>query len=627
NDRILVKYFYDGDWLIAGDVLLAEEISNAKNGGYFSFALPEYISWELLYGLRVSFEYNGAQSAGSVAYLDSVWLDVTYQGDEDISSGENVQDILLREDESLENDILVVSESEKIVFGYSDENDGEMLIMKTEHSSYKNDIPAQVYFNVTNNTDINEKFNLQFYLPQSDTAGSMVLEKWFKNVPYEVTAQEYGDTAYLCADGWQNNIDEENIENGTHACETDSQYKTCDSFNEDKTNCIVEDQKIGEHVEIEYRNEFKEVSLMSEFSRDISGGLFSSGIETKTIPSSFGAVSVTEESHLIGPGQTLYFHAEILQDETLNNEFYIEAIGTKTAYGLIGPARSFVGVVDNGNLGGGVIENDKEINDDLLVKKDFLINSDLSLVFKYNSQKGFWNKLIKGPAQEGDFVIKKVVLKHASSEDIEVAVERVVYGENNEWSISLERYRDVNVPGKYTLEVEVEEGGEIYIDKKDFYWGVLAINTNKATFTPNETAYVQMGVLSDTGNTICDAELILTVTDPTGVSHPLYVERSGLCDGNNVVEVPDYFAYFDTTATGTYRMELVHFDEDGSILHDIVDSFEVWDEVSFDVERVGPTRIYPPSPYTVELSIEARKDFSGEIIEALPEGFIVLDTN
>ncbi|MCK5346388.1 MAG: hypothetical protein KAR20_23420, partial [Candidatus Heimdallarchaeota archaeon] len=354
---------------------------------------------------------------------------------------------------------MIISETKKIVFGSSDTNDGETLIIKTEHSSYEGDVPAQVYFNVVNIGETNEEFNLQFYLPQSGVTSAINLEKWFKNVPYEVITAEYGDTAYLCAESWQENVDDDGVGAGIYMCEADAQSRECNSFNVDKTNCIVEGEKIGDHIDIEYRNEFKEISLVPEFLRDVSGGLFSSGVERKTIPSSFESISVTGEKHLIGPGQTFYFYAEIVQDQTVRNEFYIEAVG-KNAYGLVGPTRSFIGMTTDVGLVDDEMEKGAEIHDDLLVKKDFLINDDLSFIFKYNSQKGFWSRLFAGPPKEGDFIIKKIKLKHSSREEIEIATERIVYGENNEWSVSLERYRDMLVPGKYTIKIEAQEDGQ-----------------------------------------------------------------------------------------------------------------------------------------------------------------------
>jgi len=175
-------------------------------------------------------------------------------------------------------------------------------------------------------------------------------------------------------------------------------------------------------------------------------------------------------------------------------------------------------------------------------------------------------------------------------------------------------------PGKYTIQIEVEEDGEIYIIEEEFIWGVLAINTNKSIYLPNEQAYLQMGALRDDGYTLCDANLKLEITNPNNqISYP-QVEKSGLCQGNNVVDVPDYFAHYSVSGIGVYQMKLINLDNQ----YEIVDSFEAWESVPFDVERIGPTRIYPPAVYQVKLKIKANQDFVGQVIESMPSGFIIV---
>ena len=41
----------------------------------------------------------------------------------------------------------------------------------------------------------------------------------------------------------------------------------------------------------------------------------------------------------------------------------------------------------------------------------------------------------------------------------------------------------------------------------------------------------------------------------------------------------------------------------------------------FEVERIGPTRIYPPATYQMTLVIKVNQDFSGEVIEYVPDSF------
>ena len=58
--------------------------------------------------------------------------------------------------------------------------------------------------------------------------------------------------------------------------------------------------------------------------------------------------------------------------------------------------------------------------------------------------------------------------------------------------------------------------------------------------------------------------------------------------------------------------------------YEITDSFEARDAVPFEIERIGPTRIYPPAKYEMKLKIKANQDFNGEVIESVPESFDIV---
>ena len=73
------------------------------------------------------------------------------------------------------------------------------------------------------------------------------------------------------------------------------------------------------------------------------------------------------------------------------------------------------------------------------------------------------------------------------------------------------RFQQELRPGKYKIELAVNDGENTYTQEQDFRWGVLAINTNKSIYLPGETVYLQMAVLKDDGHTICDAKLKLKI--------------------------------------------------------------------------------------------------------------------
>lgn len=179
-------------------------------------------------------------------------------------------------------------------------------------------------------------------------------------------------------------------------------------------------------------------------------------------------------------------------------------------------------------------------------------------------------------------------------------------------------------PGKYAMVVNIQDGDQAYASVKDFSWGVLAINTNKSIYLPGEEAYLQMGVLDDFGNTICNADLYLEVTAPDGGVAQLNTDnglltRNFLCGPNNVISEPDYFAHYGLAGAGIYQMKLMASTKNG--IKEITDQFEVHENVPFEVERIGPTRIWPVANYHMDLNIKANENYNGDITDIMPANF------
>lgn len=183
-------------------------------------------------------------------------------------------------------------------------------------------------------------------------------------------------------------------------------------------------------------------------------------------------------------------------------------------------------------------------------------------------------------------------------------------------------------PGMYTVEIVLDEGGKYVVDSFDFQWGLLSINASQTEYQLGDEVFFSMGALAPSGNTLCEADLRLYVVGSLGGAVEVSVEQSGLCDGNNVIDVPDYFATYIPKEADTYAMYLERIDADGSVISYTEDTFIV--ETSHDIAilRDGPTRIYPPSPYPMELTVRAYdRSFVGTIIERVPADFSVNNTD
>lgn len=186
-------------------------------------------------------------------------------------------------------------------------------------------------------------------------------------------------------------------------------------------------------------------------------------------------------------------------------------------------------------------------------------------------------------------------------------------------------------PGEYQLYVTLNKNGKEKVITQHFAWGVLAINTLKSIYTTGETAQFAFGVLDETGNTLCDAELNLEIETPTGEKSTLStsnttIKRSAECTGNTKIEEPDYSAEQIVSTPGTYKLKLTALTNNGSYFVD--DELLVQENVPFDVERTNyPTRIYPAESYDVVLTVKANQDFVGKIEEVVPASFEISKTN
>ncbi|RLC38573.1 hypothetical protein DRH27_01935, partial [Candidatus Falkowbacteria bacterium] len=179
-------------------------------------------------------------------------------------------------------------------------------------------------------------------------------------------------------------------------------------------------------------------------------------------------------------------------------------------------------------------------------------------------------------------------------------------------------------PGKFFLIVEIEDKESIYQEVREFSWGVLAFNSNKSVYLPDETAFLSLGVLDDGGHTICDAELYIEIEAPDGGIAYLttingLVSRNTECRGDSVVAEPDYYADYSLADIGEYKVKIIAVTKNG--VKEIYDKLVVVDSVPFEVERIGPTRIFPPADYEMKFKIKVNEDFTGSITEYVPKDF------
>lgn len=182
--------------------------------------------------------------------------------------------------------------------------------------------------------------------------------------------------------------------------------------------------------------------------------------------------------------------------------------------------------------------------------------------------------------------------------------------------------------GRYRLTITDPTG---QVTNQNFTWGVLAINTNKSIYLPNEIANIAMAVLDETGMMICDASVELRIKNQElGIDDMLSTSNGKIvvnpdCSVKDFTEKPDYEANYQVQNAGFYDMTLTAKTNNGT--YSITDGFDVRDSVAFDVERVNATRIFPPVTYSSIFNITANEDFTGTITETVPDSFAILPTD
>lgn len=244
---------------------------------------------------------------------------------------------------------------------------------------------------------------------------------------------------------------------------------------------------------------------------------------------------------------------------------------------------------------------------------------DTDLVFEYDYELSTKTKILKyiiHPAFASDENQPQLVLTDYDGKKLNP---QFVVDREGEKSFSVRIARNKIPPGAYEALLEVYKDGVYYQQEKDFTYGVLSVNTNKATFIPGEEIILNMGALKFDGHTICDADLELKITSPSGKESNPEVKQSGFCERDNVTNVPDYLASHKADEVGKHKMSLVNKDNG----YQIEDFYEVRAEVPYSIERKGPSRIYPFVAYPMEITVIANQDFIGKITERVPKGFLI----
>src|SRR5258706_11081019 len=146
----------------------------------------------------------------------------------------------------------------------------------------------------------------------------------------------------------------------------------------------------------------------------------------------------------------------------------------------------------------------------------------------------------------------------------------IVYQNGTEYPATNQK----NAEGQFSLSLDTKELNrgdyKLYVSStetaiytrnltQDFSWGVLAVNTDKSVYVPNETAHLSFGIVDNLGHTLCHADIQATITDTSGKVTTFStdnntIKRSSECAGDSYTPTPDYTANYQVNNPGVYKM-------------------------------------------------------------------------
>lgn len=203
--------------------------------------------------------------------------------------------------------------------------------------------------------------------------------------------------------------------------------------------------------------------------------------------------------------------------------------------------------------------------------------------------------------------------------DIPIVQERLA---NGNYKITVQSGNHLQ-PGKYSLVTTMGGVSKSEVQTQSFTWGVLALNFNKSSYKAGDEIVIGMGVVDDSGDTVCDASITVSISSTSGEESYSDddIKNSDECGATTVTANPDYSLTIPSLESGTYTVTVTARTRNGE--RTVVDYFEVHDSLPFDIVRNSATRIFPPVDYSMNISVTPDTDFQGRITERVPASFII----
>ncbi|MHB8601223.1 MAG: LamG domain-containing protein, partial [Nitrosotalea sp.] len=156
-------------------------------------------------------------------------------------------------------------------------------------------------------------------------------------------------------------------------------------------------------------------------------------------------------------------------------------------------------------------------------------------------------------------------------------------------------------PGMYTIKMTLTKNGKTYDTQSQYAWGLVSLNTEKSIYKPGDTANLIIAVLANNGSSVCDANIVMKITDPN-------LHDTILTTPNNITsgECGLYNAQYVTSSEGNYTVDVTAKSYSG-ISH-FSTYFMVEKNFAYDITRTADTKIDPfdnPNIFSVKINVKS----------------------
>ncbi len=188
------------------------------------------------------------------------------------------------------------------------------------------------------------------------------------------------------------------------------------------------------------------------------------------------------------------------------------------------------------------------------------------------------------------------------------------------YDIKVPSLRDVRA-GIYSVKITMVRNGQKFVTNDQYQWGLVSVNTDMSTYKPGDVAKLILVVLNSTGNSVCNSNILMTITDPQSKKTTL-ATGLGITPSN---ECGLYDANYTTTTQGNYSVNVSAQTQTGYAFFST--SFLAQNYTQYQITRQADSKIDPvdyPNNFKVTLDVQSFVGNAPVVIrEYVPANFTV----